>query len=53
MNEIHGLDFLHLRFVRYCMSRIEMLIHHGVTPIVVFDGGRLPMKADEEDSRRR
>ena len=41
------------RFVRYCMSRIEMLLHNGVIPVVVFDGGRLPTKADEEDSRRR
>ncbi|KAG1668814.1 hypothetical protein FOA52_004908 [Chlamydomonas sp. UWO 241] len=41
------------RFVRYCMSRIEMIRHHGVRPIVVFDGGRLPSKSDEEDTRRR
>jgi 5'-3' exonuclease len=30
-----------------------MIQHHGVRPIVVFDGGRLPSKADEEDARRR
>jgi exonuclease-1 len=35
------------------MSRVELLRHHGVEPVIVFDGGRLPMKADEEDTRRR
>lgn len=35
------------------MTRIDLLIKHGVTPIMVFDGGRMPMKAEEEDSRRR
>lgn len=41
------------RYVRYFLSRIEMLRSHGVVPIVIFDGCRLPMKADEEDTRRR
>jgi|LauGreDrversion2_5_1035112.scaffolds.fasta_scaffold55040_2 exonuclease-1 len=39
------------RFVWYILSKINMLQHNGVIPLVVFDGGRLPMKADEEDSR--
>jgi hypothetical protein len=30
-----------------------MLLGNGVIPVVVFDGCRLPMKADEEESRRR
>lgn len=41
------------KFLRYVMGRIETLVGNGVEPIVVFDGGRLPMKADEEDSRRK
>ncbi|GIL85034.1 hypothetical protein Vretifemale_13660, partial [Volvox reticuliferus] len=40
-------------YVRYFLSRIDMLLGNGVIPIVVFDGCRLPMKADEEESRRR
>ena len=33
------------------MRLVEMLRHHGVHPVVVFDGGRLPMKGEEEGSR--
>jgi exonuclease-1 len=40
-------------YVRYFVSRIEMLTSNGVVPIVIFDGCRLPLKADEEESRRR
>ena len=39
------------RYVDYCMRLVEMLRHHGVHPMVVFDGGRLPMKGKEEGSR--
>jgi hypothetical protein len=35
------------------MQRVELLLNNGVTPLVVFDGGRLPMKAEEETTRRR
>lgn len=41
------------RFVAYCMSRVELMRSNGVTPIIVFDGGRLPEKAGEEETRRR
>jgi hypothetical protein len=41
------------RFVVYFMSRIEMLRSAGVEPVVVFDGGPMASKADEEDTRRR
>jgi hypothetical protein len=30
-----------------------MLRSLGIGVIIVFDGGRLPMKADEEDTRRK
>lgn len=35
------------------MARVEMMQQHGVQPVMVFDGGRLPMKAGEEDARQR
>jgi hypothetical protein len=39
--------------VSFIMSRIQMLRSHGVEPIMVFDGGRLPIKGEEEATRRR
>jgi exonuclease-1 len=39
------------KYVVFCMSRIEMLVRHGVVPYVVFDGGPLPNKKEEEDAR--
>lgn len=41
------------RFVNYCVSRVEVMKAAGVIPVIVFDGGRLPMKASEEESRAR
>eukprot|EP00877_Chromochloris_zofingiensis_P012929 jgi/Chrzof1/7890/Cz02g40050.t1 len=41
------------KFVHFFLTRIDMLRSHGVEPIIIFDGGRLPIKAQEEDSRRR
>ena len=35
------------------MQKVQMLQQCGVQPIIVFDGGRLPMKAAEEGSRSR
>jgi hypothetical protein len=35
------------------MSRVQLLTTNGVAPLIVFDGGRLPIKGDEEESRRR
>ncbi|KAG6551633.1 hypothetical protein Mapa_006712 [Marchantia paleacea] len=40
-------------YVHYCMHRIRMLKYNHVTPVVVFDGGRLPLKALTEQDRRR
>lgn len=39
-------------FIRYCMKRINLLRHHDITPIVVFDGARLPMKSKTEEERK-
>ena len=41
------------RFVSYCMSRVQVLRAAGVIPVIVFDGGKLPMKANEEEGRSR
>lgn len=41
------------RFVQFCLSRVELLRQNGVLVTVVLDGGRLPMKADEEESRKK
>jgi len=38
----------YLNFTRRC---IDLLRHHSVTPIIVFDGAQLPMKANEEQKR--
>lgn len=35
------------------MGRVELLRRNGVIPLIVFDGGRLPMKAGEEGARQR
>ncbi|CEG37543.1 exonuclease 1-like [Plasmopara halstedii] len=41
------------KYVTYFMDRITTLLHHGVVPYVVFDGGYLPMKKDTEEERRK
>ena len=38
-------------FVTYCMRQVNILIRHGITPILVFDGDALPMKKNEEARR--
>jgi exonuclease-1 len=38
-------------FLDFCVNRLELLLHHGVTPIFIFDGCYLPMKADKEKER--
>ena len=39
-------------YVRYCIHRAQMLRHYGITPVIVFDGDRLPAKGGEEKERR-
>ncbi|WOL19658.1 hypothetical protein Cni_G28460 [Canna indica] len=41
------------RHIDYCMHRVNLLRHHGVKPILVFDGGILPMKVEQENKRSR
>ncbi|UPQ99224.1 XPG/Rad2 endonuclease [Chloropicon primus] len=40
------------KYVTYFLKRIQTLLNHGLQPLVVFDGGNLPMKKDENESRR-
>ncbi|XP_015063835.1 exonuclease 1 [Solanum pennellii] len=41
------------KHIDYCMHRVNLLRHHGVKPILVFDGGPLPMKIEQENKRGR
>ncbi|KAM0071524.1 putative exodeoxyribonuclease I [Helianthus debilis subsp. tardiflorus] len=41
------------KHVNYCMHRVNLLRHYGVKPILVFDGGHLPMKNEQEIKRAR
>ncbi|MED6109951.1 Rad2 nuclease [Stylosanthes scabra] len=41
------------RHIEYCMHRVNLLRHFGINPILVFDGGLLPMKAEQENKRAR
>lgn len=41
------------RHVHYCMGRVDLLVSSGIKPLIVFDGGRLPNKAEEERARLR
>ncbi|KAH6653209.1 PIN domain-like protein [Truncatella angustata] len=41
------------KYITYCLRRVKMMQHFGVTPYLVFDGGYLPSKSDEEAHRRK
>ncbi|TKY60094.1 Exonuclease 1 [Spatholobus suberectus] len=41
------------RHIEYCMHRVNLFRHFGVKPILVFDGGLLPMKSEQENKRAR
>lgn len=41
------------KHIDYCMHRVNLLRHYGVKPILVFDGGLLPMKSEQENKRGR
>lgn len=40
------------RYVGFCMKFVNMLLSHGIKPILVFDGCTLPSKKEVERSRR-
>ena len=35
------------KFVTFFLHRLQVLINHGLVPTIVFDGGQLPMKREE------
>ncbi|KAH7622041.1 hypothetical protein Ndes2526B_g02866 [Nannochloris sp. 'desiccata'] len=41
------------KYVTYCLNRIDLLLNHGIIPYIIFDGGPLPNKSDEEATRQR
>lgn len=40
-------------YVNFAMRKVNMLRYHGVTPLIVFDGGHLPAKSKTEEERER
>ncbi|KAM4861901.1 exonuclease 1 isoform 2-T5 [Thomomys bottae] len=40
------------RYVGFCMKLVNMLLSHGIKPILIFDGCTLPSKKEVERSRR-
>ncbi|KAF4373590.1 hypothetical protein F8388_025284 [Cannabis sativa] len=42
-----------LKYIDYFMHRINLLRHHKITPVVVFDGGNVPCKSTTEQDRHR
>lgn len=41
------------RYLRYFMHHINLLRHHNIKPVVVFDGADIPSKSSTEDARSR
>ncbi|KAL7192436.1 hypothetical protein ACSBR2_024300 [Camellia fascicularis] len=41
------------QYLNYFMHRINLLRHHKIIPVVVFDGGNIPCKAATENERHR
>ena len=39
------------RYLRYFISRLNLLMKYGITPYVVFDGRSMPMKSDTDKQR--
>ena len=39
-------------YITYVMKYIDLLLFHGIKPVLVFDGRNLPSKADTEKKRR-
>ncbi|KAF3047642.1 Rad2 nuclease [Didymella heteroderae] len=40
------------KYIDFCMNRVRMLLHFGITPYLIFDGDNLPSKAGTEKERR-
>jgi len=40
-------------YITYCMKRIDLLLQYNIKPIVIFDGGSLPIKSRTNSDRKR
>lgn len=40
-------------FIDLCVKRVEQLLSNQITPIMIFDGGKLAMKENEEQDRQK
>ncbi len=40
------------KYVRYVVRRLDVMLSHRITPVLVFDGAPLPMKRGTELQRR-
>ena len=50
---LRGADSLtHEKYLGFALKMIRMLMQHGVTPLLVFDGGTLPLKEPTNRARR-
>lgn len=38
-------------YIDYCLSKVDQLLKHNVRPLLVFDGGTLPIKSHRETQR--
>ena len=45
----NGMD----KLILYCVKRVKMMLEHNVTPVMVFDGGKLQMKTGVEEGRKK
>ncbi|KAI8926749.1 PIN domain-like protein [Entophlyctis helioformis] len=41
------------KYVQYFLDMVRLLMNHNITPIIVFDGGRLPSKLRTEEDRHQ
>ena len=37
----------------YLMKKLDLLVQNKITPIIIFDGAKLPMKQMEEEEREK
>jgi len=40
------------KFISYCMDMVNLLLAHGIKPLIVFDGRQLPAKCEKNEERR-
>ena len=41
------------KLISMCIKKINQLLYHNITPIVIFDGGKLGSKKKTEKSRQK